>query len=420
VRPLGTRAFALLVASCCLVAVFAAPVAALARRDAHPIMVQAPPPRDFGFPPSGAIPILYNNHHVYSKPDTLRRGRVLAALAYDDTILVPLRSMFEQMGATVSYDSFSRTVTVSKHGNVVRLTVGERAVDIDGEMRPLDVPPMIYDGVVLVPVRVISESMGAYVQWLPGIDTVVVSYEPARPRHWMAPPPPPPPTPTPTHYYKDAYVAGDFIISPRVYNEFSPGNAVTSSYAFRGAMEFDAWRIPWMLAVDYRQYQYPHFCSGPGDAQCYVTTIGNTGSTYTPAHEEEDSDVDVRLGVRVLSPRIYIGVGYLERSNNYGYPGESGFGFGAEKLPDLDQLFSVFGSVWYYPEVQGRYVDPFGVPYNLDYHDLKYEIGVLWNINRGGLFIEAGWLGDSGTVANPNDPDGYGHNGPFAGIGVKL
>ena len=38
---------------------------------------------------------------------------------------------------------------------------------INGETRPLDVPPMMYQGQILVPVRVISEGMGAYVQWVP-------------------------------------------------------------------------------------------------------------------------------------------------------------------------------------------------------------------------------------------------------------
>ena len=69
------------------------------------------PAANFGTPPSGQIPILYNDHHVYSKPDVLKQGRVLAALVRGGTILIPLRSMFEQMGATVSYDAGSQTAT---------------------------------------------------------------------------------------------------------------------------------------------------------------------------------------------------------------------------------------------------------------------------------------------------------------------
>ncbi|HXF34208.1 MAG TPA: copper amine oxidase N-terminal domain-containing protein, partial [Candidatus Acidoferrales bacterium] len=120
-------------------------------------VAQAAPPADFGSPPSGEVPILFNDHHVYTKPDELKRNRVLAALVRGNTILVPLRSMFEQMGATVSYDPASKTADVSKPGSDVKVTVGKAEVIINGESRPLDVPPEIYKGVVVVPVRVISE-----------------------------------------------------------------------------------------------------------------------------------------------------------------------------------------------------------------------------------------------------------------------
>ena len=192
----------------------------------------AAPPANFGSPPSGQIPILYNDHHVYTKPDVLKQGRVLAALVRGGTLLIPLRSMFEQMGATVSYDAGSKTATVSKAGAEVKVTVGKPEVVINGESRPLDVPPMIYQGNVLVPVRVISEGMGAYVQWVPDHHLVVVRY---------IPPTPPPtagsdgnpstaaaadadPDADRSSPYQDFFVAGDYIISPKVYDEFSPGN----------------------------------------------------------------------------------------------------------------------------------------------------------------------------------------------------
>ncbi|MHB8145033.1 MAG: stalk domain-containing protein, partial [Vulcanimicrobiaceae bacterium] len=71
---------------------------------------------DFGNPPSGEIPILYNDHTVYAKPDVLKQARVLAALVKDGHIYVPLRSMFEQMGATVSASADGNTVTAVKSG----------------------------------------------------------------------------------------------------------------------------------------------------------------------------------------------------------------------------------------------------------------------------------------------------------------
>lgn len=168
---------------CPLAAVFflASPSFAPAATPPNSIAQTSEAPADFGAPPTGEIPILYNDRHVYAKPDTLRKGRVLAALAKDGTIFVPLRSMFEQMGAAVSYDPDSKIATVSKPGAEIVVTVGKAEVVINGETRPLDVPPIVYNGVVMVPIRVISETMGAYVQWVPDRRLVVVRYIPAVP-----------------------------------------------------------------------------------------------------------------------------------------------------------------------------------------------------------------------------------------------
>src|ERR1700729_2630518 len=250
----------------------------------------AAPPANFGSPPSGQYPILYNDHHVYTKPDILKQGRVLAALVRGGTLLIPLRSMFEQMGATVSYDAGSKTVTVSKAGAEVKVTVGKPEVVINGESRPLDVPPMIYQGSVLVPVRVISEGMGAYVLWVPDRRLVVVRYIPATPPPAPAPPPPapppppPPPPPTPRPLNGEAFVAGDYIFSPIVYDEFNPGNhsnGGNGGYAIRGGGEFSLGSIPFMLEGAYEYWPYPHNCTTVGSVpqpNCYVTNIGRGGS----------------------------------------------------------------------------------------------------------------------------------------------
>ena len=152
--------------------------------EAASMPVQAPltvAAADFGAPPSGEVPIIFNDHHVYSKPDELKQSRVLGALVKGGTIFVPLRSMFEEMGATVSWDAATMSATAQKPGASVRVTVGKNEVVINGETRPLDVPPEMYKGVIVVPVRVMSESLGAYVEWLPDRHICVVRYIPPTP-----------------------------------------------------------------------------------------------------------------------------------------------------------------------------------------------------------------------------------------------
>src|SRR5271165_2030032 len=87
---------------------------------------------DFGSPPPGTIPILLNDRHVYAKPDQLRKGRVLAALVRGTTILVPLRSLFESIGATVRYEPQTRTAAISNVDTEVRVTVNWPRIRING------------------------------------------------------------------------------------------------------------------------------------------------------------------------------------------------------------------------------------------------------------------------------------------------
>jgi len=219
---------------------------------------------DFGSPPSGQIPILYNDHHVYAKPDVLRTSRVLAALVKNGTILVPLRSMFEQMGATVSYDSATKGFTIQKSGASIQLSLGKNEAVINGESRPLDQGPIMYHGVALVPIRVVSETMGAYVEWVPSQRVAVVRYLPATPAPTPAPtlPPTPPPTPAPTP--KPGYLAfleGGYT-SGRAYNEFAndaktgggsgTGNNGLFSFVAAAAYLSD----PWAFKVNMRLDQY--------------------------------------------------------------------------------------------------------------------------------------------------------------------
>jgi hypothetical protein len=444
VKRLSTAALAALIVTLCGLNAVAAPSATQGNTGNSVAQGGAPPPADFGSPPSGQIPILYNDHHVYSRPDVLKQGRVLSALVRGGTLLIPLRSMFEQMGATVSWDAGSKTATVSKPGAEVKVTVGKPEVMINGESRPLDVPPMIYQGTVLVPVRVISEGMGAYVQWVPDRHIVVVRYIPATPPPSPAPPPPsaapppppPPPPPTPRPLTNEAFIAGDYIFSPSVYNEFNDGSHVSGSnggYAVHGAGTFNIGALGFMVGGYFEHWPYGHDCttiSSVPQLNCYVTVIGANGSAPVAATNNlYDQNLDARLGFGLAKLRVYIGGSYLWMTNNYGYPSMHGVGFGGEKLPDLNHALSFFGSVYYYPSVSGNATVSlpnhypttgfYSATLPLQYNILKYQAGLTYSFGTFPMFIEGGWMGNTWTN-KVNAPDNRTYNGPFVGLGFKV
>jgi len=80
-------------------------------------------------------------------------------------VLVPLRGVFEQMGAYVQWNPANRDVTATRGDSDVRLHIGDRTANVDGREVTLDVPAMIINGATMVPIRFLSESLGAEVRW---------------------------------------------------------------------------------------------------------------------------------------------------------------------------------------------------------------------------------------------------------------
>lgn len=112
-------------------------------------------------------------------------------------VLVPLRGVFEQLGAFVDWDRATNTVTAVRAGTQIQLRIGSRQAVVNGAPVFLDTPPMVVRGRTLVPLRFISEALGARVDWDPGARTVFISsgqvaQPPSTPR------PPVQPTPTPS------------------------------------------------------------------------------------------------------------------------------------------------------------------------------------------------------------------------------
>lgn len=93
----------------------------------------------------------------------------------DDRTMVPLRKIFEAMGAVVDWNNDTQTVTATKDDKVVTATINDKNLYINGVVKTLDVPPMIVDGRTLVPARFVAESFGANVDWVDSTQTVVIS-----------------------------------------------------------------------------------------------------------------------------------------------------------------------------------------------------------------------------------------------------
>jgi hypothetical protein len=79
--------------------------------------------------------------------------------------MVPLRAVFEAMGASIDWNGDIQTVTALKDNKVVVLTINDPAPTIDGTVVLLDQPGIIVDGRTLVPLRFVAEAFGGTVEW---------------------------------------------------------------------------------------------------------------------------------------------------------------------------------------------------------------------------------------------------------------
>lgn len=83
----------------------------------------------------------------------------------NDRTLVPIRALSEPLGFTVSWDDATETVTLTRGETVIKLTVGKQEALVGDKPVLMDVPAVNRDGRVLIPVRFVSEQLGAKVEW---------------------------------------------------------------------------------------------------------------------------------------------------------------------------------------------------------------------------------------------------------------
>ena len=91
------------------------------------------------------------------------------------TVLVPLRDVTEGLGATVQWDQNTQTITLTKDSKRVTMTIGGLSANANDQTLALDVAPRVISGVTMVPARFIGEAFGATVNWNP--TTEVIDFE---------------------------------------------------------------------------------------------------------------------------------------------------------------------------------------------------------------------------------------------------
>lgn len=96
------------------------------------------------------------------------------AVMQNGTTLVPLRGIFEELGADVTWSQSKQTIDASNENTKIWLKIGSTTAKVNGKDVKLTTPAKVINGNTLVPLRFISESLGESVKWDNSTRSVII------------------------------------------------------------------------------------------------------------------------------------------------------------------------------------------------------------------------------------------------------
>lgn len=108
---------------------------------------------------------LYNNMHTYVKVSDKILGFDVEPVIESDRTLVPLRFIFETMGADVDWEDATRTATVKNDEATISVSIDDASAKVNHVRKTMDVPARLVNDKTMVPLRFLSEELGFNVEW---------------------------------------------------------------------------------------------------------------------------------------------------------------------------------------------------------------------------------------------------------------
>ena len=93
----------------------------------------------------------------------------------NDRTMVPMRFIFEKLGAAIYWDEATETVFAFTAADTMLMQIGSDRMFINDEQIDLDVPPQLIDDRTMVPLRAVSEAFGLKVEWNDATSTVIIT-----------------------------------------------------------------------------------------------------------------------------------------------------------------------------------------------------------------------------------------------------
>lgn len=89
-----------------------------------------------------------------------------------DHLLLPMRALYEAIGASVEWNKETLTASANRNGKVINLTIDAMTALVDGQEVAMDVAPIMYKDRIYMPLRFVTENLDGNVNWDPSTQTV--------------------------------------------------------------------------------------------------------------------------------------------------------------------------------------------------------------------------------------------------------
>ena len=99
----------------------------------------------------------------------------------NDRTMLPMRSIFERIGAQVTWLEEDRIIVATRDKSLIVMQIDNTKMSVQNILSDevteilLDSPPFIQNDSTMVPVRAVAETLGAKVDWDPETYTVIIS-----------------------------------------------------------------------------------------------------------------------------------------------------------------------------------------------------------------------------------------------------
>ncbi|MCM3172434.1 copper amine oxidase N-terminal domain-containing protein [Paenibacillus sp. MER 99-2] len=102
-----------------------------------------------------ALPVL-----AETSPTEIHTGVIV-----NNRVLIPLRAVSQHLGAKVQWDKYSKSILLTKNDKKITLAVNFKNANVNDYVEPMDSPVELINATAYVPLRFVSQTLGAELEW---------------------------------------------------------------------------------------------------------------------------------------------------------------------------------------------------------------------------------------------------------------